>query len=98
MATLAQLCPELGAIAAKGRNDHYQHRPNRQHLSNYALCMRDLERLGTDGIFASCKGVRTPKRAKNSFSKEKAGTCGTMITTRRFDGSRITCVCKARRV
>jgi hypothetical protein len=97
MATLAQLCPELGAIAAKSGAAHYQHRTKRR-LSNYALCMRDLERLGTIGLFASCKGVRNPKRAKNNVSKEKAGTCGTMITTRRFDGSRITCVCKAKRI
>lgn len=90
MATLAQLCPELGAIAAKGGNDHYQHRPNRQCLSNYALCMRDLERLGTDGIFASCKGVRSAKKARNTASTEKAGRVGDSIATKRFCDSHVT--------
>lgn len=75
---------------------HYQHpRPKRPRLSNYALCMRDLERLGTEGLFSSCKVVRSPKKAKNWISREQNGTIGTITTTKRFTGSRITCVCKS---
>lgn len=54
--------------------------------------MRETERY----IFAMCKGERTRKKAKNTFSKEEAGTCGNIIVTKRFRNSRLTCVCKTR--
>lgn len=47
-------------------------------------------------IFEECKGVRSPKKAKNRASKEQAGTIGRTIVTKRFEGSRLTCVCKSR--
>ncbi len=49
-----------------------------------------------DKMFNLGKGQSTKKKAKNSFSKEEAGTIGTHIKTMRFDGSRLTCVCKTR--
>ena len=52
----------------------------------------DIER----NAFEIGKGVRIRKRAKNTFSKEEAGTCGTYIATKRFQNSRLTCVCKSR--
>ena len=55
--------------------------------------------LGTQierNAFEIGKGVRIRKRAKNTFSKEEAGTCGTYIATKRFSNSRLTCVCKSR--
>lgn len=52
----------------------------------------DIER----NAFEIGKGVRIRKRAKNTFSKEEAGTCGTYIATKRFSNSRLTCVCKSR--
>lgn len=42
------------------------------------------------------KGTKQPKKAKNKFSKEEFGTCGTYIATKRFPNSRLTCVCKSR--
>lgn len=53
---------------------------------------RETERA----IFAMCKGERTPKKAKNHFSREEAGTIGRVTVTKRFGNSRLTCVCKTR--
>lgn len=47
-------------------------------------------------IFAICKGQRSPKKAKNSASREQAGTIGCSIVVKRFANSRLTCVCKSR--
>ncbi len=47
-------------------------------------------------IFDTCKGKRTPKKARNTFSKEEFGTCGTCTKVMRFAGSRETCVYKSR--
>lgn len=52
-----------------------------------------LERSGE--IFYLGKGERSPKKAKNGASKEEAGTIGRTIVVKRFDGSRLTCVCKS---
>lgn len=46
-------------------------------------------------MFREGQGVRSPKKAKNRASKEQAGTIGRTIVTKRFDGSRLTCVCKS---
>jgi hypothetical protein len=57
--------------------------------------------LGTQierNAFEIGKGTRIRKRAKNTFSKEEFGTCGTYITTKRFSNSRLTCVCKSRNI
>ena len=52
----------------------------------------DIER----NAFEIGKGVRIRKRAKNTFSKEEAGTCGTYVRTMRFENSYTTKVCKSR--
>ena len=46
-------------------------------------------------MFAICKGQRSHKKVKNSVSRERMGTVGRTIVTKRFDGSRLTCVCKS---
>ena len=46
-------------------------------------------------MFEAGKGVRQPKKAKNNASKEEAGTLPRAITVKRFQGSRLTCVCKS---
>lgn len=46
-------------------------------------------------IFNLGKGERSPKKAKNRASREQAGTIGRSITVKRFEGSRLTCVCKS---
>ena len=43
--------------------------------------------LGTPierNAFEMCKGKRMQKKARNSFSKEEFGTCGSTISVRRF--------------
>lgn len=52
-----------------------------------------LERGGE--MFYLGQGVRQPKKAKNRASKEEAGTIGRTIVVKRFEGSRLTCVCKS---
>ena len=52
-----------------------------------------LERC--DEMFYLGKGERSPKKAKNRASKEQAGTIGRTIVVKRFEGSRLTCVCKS---
>lgn len=47
-------------------------------------------------MFAMGKGQPQPKKAKNSVSREQAGTIGRTIVVKRFEGSRLTCVCKSR--
>lgn len=46
-------------------------------------------------MFYEGQGVRQPKKAKNRASKEQAGTIGRTIVVKRFEGSRLTCVCKS---
>ncbi len=46
-------------------------------------------------IFNLGKGERSPKKAKNRASREQAGTIGRSIVVKRFEGSRLTCVCKS---
>lgn len=47
-------------------------------------------------MFAVGKGQLQPKKAKNTASSERAGTIGRTIVVKRFDGSRLTCVCKSK--
>lgn len=49
-------------------------------------------------VFRDCQ-VRRPEKGKvkNRYSREEAGTMGTQMTTRRFDGSYITVYCKSRK-
>ena len=46
-------------------------------------------------MFYEGQGVRQPKKAKNRASKEQAGTIGRTLVVKRFEGSRLTCVCKS---
>lgn len=46
-------------------------------------------------MFYLGQGARQPKKAKNRASKEAAGTIGRSIVVKRFEGSRLTCVCKS---
>lgn len=46
-------------------------------------------------MFNEGKGQLQPKKAKNSASREQAGTIGRTIVVKRFEGSRLTCVCKS---
>lgn len=52
-----------------------------------------IERRGE--MFYLGKGERSPKKAKNRASTESAGTIGRTIVVKRFEGSRLTCVCKS---
>ena len=55
------------------------------------------ERVEKENVFFEGKGQRTPKRARNTFSKEQAGTVGNVIYTKRFDNSHLICVYKGKR-
>lgn len=52
----------------------------------------------TAEMFYAGKGVRNPKRAKNKVSSERSGSIRPHIVVKRFDGSRLTCVCKSKKV
>ncbi len=89
---------------AKGLlGSRYNKEPRRKNVmgiySSFGMTMPETQptRPETERyIFATCKGERTRKKAKNTFSKEEAGTCGNIIVTKRFRNSRLTCVCKTR--
>jgi hypothetical protein len=58
-----------------------------------------MDKLGMESaIFAECKGARTQKRVRNTWSSEQAGRIGTVTVTRRFSGSHISDACKAQNV
>lgn len=61
-------------------------------------CETMSETIGIENrekMFFYGKGELQPKKAKNTFSREQAGTIGRVITVKRFQGSRLTCVCKS---
>jgi len=67
--------------------------------SRMSVYRESLEAIGfvvKERIFEECKTERSPKKAKNRASKEQAGTIGRHIVVKRFNGSRLTCVCKSR--
>jgi hypothetical protein len=70
-----------------------------QMIEHYLQQEKRAFKLGTHierNAFEIGKGTKQPKKAKNKFSKEEFGTCGTYIATKRFSNSRLTCVCKSR--
>lgn len=61
--------------------------------------MLPIERPETTAdIFHAGKGVRQPKKARNKVCSERAGTIRPHIEVKRFEGSRLTCVCKSKRM
>lgn len=94
------------AYLVKGRR--VEHLVYRDPYENYGLTFRQimdryecedtsrpLYRATTDEIFQAGKGQRTRKKCKNSYSREQAGTIGRVVTVKRFENSRLTCVCKS---
>ena len=69
--------------------DHDRQRVRRETMAE----TMGIERGGE--MFYLGKGERSPKKAKNRASKEAAGTIGRTIVVKRFEGSRLTCVCKS---
>lgn len=58
-----------------------------------------MERPETEHeIFFYGKGVRPPKKVKNHASSEEMGTIRPRLVVKRFDGSRLTCVCKSKTI
>ena len=68
----------------------------RRMARNYFECMESLKVMDGRQISMMCAGHRTKKKARNTFSREEAGTCGNMVTTKRFRNSRLICVCKTK--
>lgn len=52
----------------------------------------------TAEIFHAGKGVRSQKKAKNKVCSERAGSIRPHIVLKRFDGSRLTCLCKSKSI
>ena len=84
----------------KRRLHKLQHMSKEELMQAYYLQQKKQAfTLGTQierNAFEIGKGKRMQKKARNSFSKEEFGTCGTYIATKRFSNSRLTCVCKSR--
>lgn len=69
--------------------DHDRQRVHRETMAD----PMGIENRGE--MFYLGKGERSPKKAKNRASTEAAGTIGRTIVVKRFEGSRLTCVCKS---
>lgn len=84
----------------KRRLQKLWHKSAEEQMQEYYLQQKKRAyTLGTQierNAFEIGKGKRMQKKARNSFSKEEFGTCGTYIATKRFSNSRLTCVCKSR--
>lgn len=93
MATLKDLCSNIPQSLLRVQTD-YNVNQRKQAAYNKRMERLDMEHA----IFEQCKRTRTRKRVKNTFSREEAGTCGTHITIKRWDNSRLTCVCKSSRI
>ena len=91
MATLKDLCSNIPQSVLRVQTD-YELATRMQQSYNKRMERLDVERA----IFEQCKHQRTQKRVRNTFSREEAGTCGCVTVTKRFAGSRLTCVCKSR--
>ena len=69
-----------------------------EHDRQRVRCETMAETVGIENgrkMFYECQGTRSPKKAKNRASREQAGTIGRSIVVKRFEGSRLTCVCKS---
>lgn len=90
--------------AKQGRKEAYKARRHGESMYMKLRMVRaelgiEPERRETaEEIVCTCRGQRSPKRARNGFSKEQAGTVGNVVVTRRFPNSRLTCVCRTRMV
>lgn len=86
-----------GVVLGSRYNVDYKSRNVGVHSSTSISC--NVERKGRrENIFAECKGTRTQKRVRNTWSTEQAGRIGTVTVTRRFSGSHISVACKAQNV
>ena len=51
------------------------------------------------GFFAQCKGVRAPKKARNTFSGDEAGRCApSHLRTIRWANSYATSICRSTKI
>lgn len=61
--------------------------------------MPPIARPETTGeMFHAGKGVLQPKKAKNTVCSERMGTIRPRIVVKRFDNSRLNCVCKSKTI
>lgn len=91
MATLQELCT---AMPVQLKREAVQRELLRR--KNEGYCRRMLALDDEQNIFATCKGVRQPKRFKNYASTEQAGRVGYRLKDVRTSGSRTIVVCKTR--
>ena len=83
----------------------------RKHMESYVSCSStcgdfgvtfgssasgSYRREGFSGAYREMCSRPSRRRVRNTSYSEQAGTCGNAIVTRRFDNSRLTCVCRAK--
>ena len=85
MSTLKELCnvPQLllikqGVFIARQKA-----------CESYQKRMKRLEAEDGERMFQTCKGSRNAKKARNTFSREEAGTIGQTLREKRFSNSYI---------
>lgn len=79
MAKLMELCGSVPASIVRTQQMNVI-AERTQKSYNRRMDALDLERA----MFEQCKHTRTQKRVKNGWSREQAGTCSQLTTTRRF--------------
>lgn len=92
MATLRDLCKDVPqTIDRMAVERELLRRKNASFLKRMgALCEEK-------NVFKQCQTRRPEKgKVKNRFSREEAGTIASVVVTKRFSGSRLTCVCKSK--
>lgn len=92
LAELVRTMPESWARAAK--KETLRSNGRKKTISNYQACMAELEKIGSEGLFAACKGAPCRKRCKNRVSTEREGRLGMRISVKRWSGSYITNTCR----
>ena len=90
MSTLKDLCK---VIPAEVLRQQTQYNVAKRAAASYAKRLATLSAKG-EGAFDVCK-ERRPRPKKVQVRHENS-SCGSIITVKRFNNSRITCVCKTR--
>jgi len=89
MCTLKDLA---AVIPAELLRQQAQYNASNRAAASYAKRVARLQQA--DNVFAQCKEAR-PRKKKVQVRHENS-SCGSVITVKRFENSRLTCVCKSR--
>lgn len=83
MSTLKELCNVPQALLIKQGLFVARQKARESYLKR----MERLEDEDGERMFQTCKGCRTAKKARNTFSREEAGTIGQTLREKRFTNS-----------